>query len=149
MAEPLSIVSVVAQILSTCISLCQSTAQLVDQIQYAPQHIAAIATDLRAFYGILGNLQGYLNDEETRRGVLHPTTSGDIWTVLENCVTIFRQFHAIVHGYLTAFHSPEVRQWNRVKWTWKEKEVLQLRDQLGAHKITLNVAIAAANLYAA
>jgi hypothetical protein len=33
-----------------------------------------------------------------------------------------------------------------MKWTWKENEILQLRDQLGAHEIMLNVAIAAANL---
>ena len=33
-----------------------------------------------------------------------------------------------------------------VQWTWKEHEILQLRDQLSAHEITLNVAIAAANL---
>jgi hypothetical protein len=33
-----------------------------------------------------------------------------------------------------------------INWTWKEKEALQLRDQLGGHEMALNVGVAAANL---
>lgn len=142
MAEPLGVISAVAQILTTCITLCRTTAELVDQIQKAPKHIAAIASDLRAFYSVLGTIQAYLGHEETQTGVLHPSTSSDVQTVLKNCVTIFLEFHKIVHE----FHHIDMRLWERVKWTWKHKEVLQLRDQLGADKITLNVAIATANL---
>jgi hypothetical protein len=147
MAEAIGTASAIIQVVAACLQICQITTQLADQIKNAPKHIAAFRNDTTSFYAILGTLQSYLDHEDTAGGILHSTTRNDVQDVLQNCIGIFQQFQYILGDYLKSTSAVvPTPTWQRVTWTWKEKEVLQLRDQLSAHKITLNVAIATANM---
>ena len=81
-----------------------------------------------------------------RKLLFHPATSADLEAVLTNCVTIFKDLNSVVNGYIKRSSTVDVTWWQSLRWTWKEKEVGELRAHLADHKRTLNVAIAAANL---
>jgi Fungal N-terminal domain of STAND proteins len=146
MVDPLTIASGVSALVSNAYKLCFSISQTIDGIATAPRHIRAISRDLKAFYSVLGTLKAYLDDEEISGGVLHPATSADLEAVLTNCMTIFKDFNTIVKNYIKKSSEGGVTLARSGQWTWNEKEIWSLREHLAAHKITLNVAIAAANL---
>jgi hypothetical protein len=62
--------------------------------------MSAVASDLQAFYTLLSTIQALLNDEETRAGLLHPTTTSDVQDVLKNIMSIFQSFYDIVKEYM-------------------------------------------------
>lgn len=146
MADRVSIVTSVAHILSTGINVCHTTTHLIGQIRDAPAHISAVASDLEAFNAVLSTIQTYIGDEDIRSGILHSSTSDDIRDVLKNIVSIFQCFHGLISDFISADGPDSAGTWQSLRWTWKEKEISQLHDQLSAYKMTLEVAIAGAKL---
>jgi hypothetical protein len=63
MPEPVTIVSAVGTIVVNGIKLCLSVYGTIDGMKQAPKHLKAVSSDLKAFYGILGTIQIYLNDQ--------------------------------------------------------------------------------------
>jgi hypothetical protein len=152
MTDPLSITAGVVGLVSFAYSLCSSTFETFDKIADAPKHMQDVSVDLKSMYGILATLQYYLDDETTSKGVLHPMTSIDLEDILKNCIDIFQRLGTLVGHYrkdeTTAGQSErrgEFGVWKRVRATWKEPQIKVLRNELAAHKLTLNVALATAN----
>ena len=158
MPEPLMIASGVGALVTNVYKLCFGVYQTIDSINAAPKHIRSISQDLKAFYAVLGNLQGYLDHKDTARGVLHPATLPDLDAVLPNCITIFQDLNIIINKFINKFGTDQsaskhtgtgdVTKWQSFRSSWKEGEIQRLRTHLAEHKRTLNVAIAAANLLA-
>lgn len=146
MPEPLAIATEITALVYSAYKLCFGIYQTVNGIASAPKHIRAISRDLKALYSVLRDPKGYIDDAETSPGVFHPATSADLEAVLTNSVTIFKDLSTIVHGYIKHSSSVDITWWQSLRWTWKKKEVRELRAHLADHKTTLNVAIAAANL---
>ena len=145
MADAVNIVNAVSQILSTSIGLCQNALQLLQQIDDAPQHITAVKSDLYAFYSLLNKTQTYLSNTDTQSGLLHPATKNDVKDVLKDCLSTLQSLNCLVTEY-KASNDVDDGAWQQIKSIWKEKEISQLREQLAAHKTTLNVVVAAADL---
>lgn len=146
MASSVSIVSSVSQILSTCTNLSKTTSELIHQINNAPEHIQAIASDLETFNPLLVAARECLSKEETISGFLHPSTSSDVQDVVKHTMSIFQSCHSFVNDFVVSSGVVSADSWAHVKWTWKEKDIFLLRDQLSAHKTTFRVAIAVAQL---
>ena len=158
MPEALTIASGVGALVTNVYKLCFGVYQTIDSIKSAPKHLRTISQDLKVFYSILGNLQGYLDHEDTARGVLHPATSKDLDVVLHGCVTTLQDLHIIVNGFIKKFGTEQstskragtddVTKWQSFRSSWKEGEIRTLRTHLANYKITLNIAIAVASLLA-
>ena len=103
MPEPLMIASGVGALVTNVYKLCFGVYQTIDSINSAPKHIRSISQDLKAFYAVLGNLQGYLDHADTARGVLHPATSADLNAVLLDCMTILQDLNIIINGFIKTF----------------------------------------------
>jgi hypothetical protein len=170
MPDPLSITTGAVALVKTAFSLCQAIYEAVDRIIEAPKHLQAISYDLKGFYSVLGTLDGYLHDEDMVLGVLHPSASEDLGAVLANSVSIFKDLQVIINEFLKDFSvvadknaneksakrlqtrgksvkpKMDASKWNSIRSTWREKEIKILREHLAAHKITLKVMIAMANL---
>jgi hypothetical protein len=135
----------VVTLVSLAYKLSKSVYDAVEDAKDAPVYLKSVATDLKAFYSILGSLDGYLSEEDTATGVLHPANS-NLKDVLSECVRLFREIQIIVGEFIEDKATGRVSRWYLVKWPWKEKEIKRLRDQLSVSKVTLNVAIATTNL---
>lgn len=146
MPEPIAIAAGVGSLVTTAHALSKIIYENIDSVKKAPRHLRATSRDLKSFYCVLGNIAGFLGDTETAGGLLHPATLPDLQDVLENCIRLFQELYTIVNEYLKDVKSADVARWHCVEWAWREKEVKVLQDCLSAHKITLNVAIATANL---
>ncbi len=158
MPEALTIASGVGALVTNVYKLCFGVYQTIDGIKSAPKHLRTISQDLKAFYVVLGNLQGYLDHKDTARGVLHPATSTDLNALLHTCMTTLQDLHIIINGFIRKFgteqsaskraRTDDVTKWQSFRSSWKEGEIRTLRTHLADHKITLNIAIAVANLLA-
>lgn len=146
MADPLSMTASITAIVRMAYSLCSNICQTIDSIRGAPSQIRDLSNDIRSLYSILGTLKGYLDDEETATGVIHPATSADLEAVLSNCIVIFKDLNAKVNGFQGTSGPGDVALWRRLQWNWKEKGVVALRAQLANHTRTLQIAISVANL---
>jgi hypothetical protein len=146
MPEPIAIAAAVSTIVVNGIKICLGVYTTIDEIKQAPKYLKAVSQDLKAFYSLLGTIQAYLDDEELTRGLLHEQTCGSIQEILVNCVGILRQFEDIVTEYIKAGRLPNLTRWQKVSWTWKVKDVENLRQHLSDHKMSLGLAIAMANI---
>ena len=138
--------------------LCFGVYQTIHSIKSAPKHLRTISQDLKVFYAVLGNLQGYLDHEDTARGVLHPATLKDLDVVLHACVTTLKDLNIIINGFIRNFGTDQsaskragtddVTKWQSFRSSWKEGEIRTLRTHLANNKLTLNIAIVVASLLA-
>ena len=146
MAEVIGLASGIATLVAATCTSCQTLSNAIDGIKNAPKHAAIIGNDLKDFYRVLGTLQALLDDEESAAGVVQSATSENLSRVLESSMSIFADINGLIGDFSSRGSSTEVKLWRRVRWTFKEKEVGELRRNLTAHKITLNLAISVANL---
>ena len=62
MPEPITIVAGVTTIVGNVWRISKGVSDLIEGIENAPKHILAVSQDVRGLYGVLGPLQGLLQD---------------------------------------------------------------------------------------
>jgi len=146
MVEPLSTAATVVALVGRALVLSQQVYSKANDISNAPKHIKAISQDLEDFYTILGTLKGYLDDDDLSSGVLHNATSENLEAVLRNSINIFMEISQVLVMYKARGGFGNISRWRRIKFSFMKDEVEGLRNNLAAHKMTLNMAISVANL---
>ena len=106
---------------------------------------SGITTLASTVYSGLGILQSLLNDQECDSGISEPAISENVSQALNTCLKVFKELSLMVSEYQTPHEKTEVRAWQRAKWTFKEKEIGDVRLNLATCKATLNMAISMAN----
>jgi hypothetical protein len=148
MPEPLTIITGVSTLLSNAVKLLKDVQSTVSTVKNAPAHITAICNDLEDFYSVLGTLQIIFDDEWYFSEQLQQTSLTNLQSVLGHCVSVFTNLQTIVNGFLNRGRLAEQGKWKRFNWTLQETEVDALKQELLAHKMTLNIEISLINLYA-
>lgn len=145
MAEAIGLTSAIVGLVTTAYTSCQKLYNTFDGVRNAPKHIATISHDLEDFYLVLGTFQALLDDEEFSAGIVQHAQSGNLCNVLKDCLLVFKEFNTIISEYQAHNKNSATGTWRRLKWTFKESEVKNLRSDLMGCKATLNVAISVAN----
>ncbi|KAI1385426.1 uncharacterized protein F4822DRAFT_343904 [Hypoxylon trugodes] len=147
MADPLTIATGIGSLLSTALSISKYTIGTISSIQEAPKHIKAISSDTKAIFVVLGTLSGYLSEEDTATGVLHHVIAADLRNVLTSSISVLKELQFLINEFIGGEHSnSKVGKWKSSRWHFKEDQIKQWREQLAAHKVTLSVTVAMANL---
>jgi hypothetical protein len=147
MPEPITIAAGIGSLLTSTYTLSKTLYQSIDGIRQAPRHLMLIPYDLKTFYSILGTLHEYLQEDDTTAGVLHPTIRQDLDGVLTQCVSLFQDIGAFIAEFLRNDATSTMSNWRAMRYSWKENEMVQLKEHLMAHKLTLSLALCSANLY--
>lgn len=148
MAETLGLATSLITLVGTAYTLSRAIYGAIGSIRAAPMHIKAISSDVKAMFSVLATLSSYLNDEDNAMGALHHVVAADLGEVLNNSVSVLKELQILVGGFIKGENRIQnFGKWMSLRLNFKETEVKQWREQLVAHKITLNVAIAMANLY--
>jgi hypothetical protein len=79
-------------------------------------------------------------------GVLQAAARTNIDNVLENSIAIFLRINSVLNQFKACGNVVDVTTWRKIKYSFKVVEVEALRSELGAHKLTLNMAISLINL---
>ena len=145
MAEAIGLTSAILSLVTTAYSSCQKLYSTFDGVRNAPKHIAVISNDLEDFYLVLGTIQALLDDEEFSVGLVQYAQSKNLCKVLEDCISVFKDFETIISEYQAHSKDPATGTWQNLKWTFKESKIKDLRRNLSGCKATLNLAISTAN----
>lgn len=148
MPEPvITIIGGVAAIVTNVWKVSKDLHDLINGIKNAPRHIQTISDDLRGLYVALGALQGLLPKLDTSRV---PTDLEPIFESLqlnlENCFHVLVETSTKLGRYTKPFGGMGQNKWTAFRWQFKEKDIAELRGQLTAYKMTVNLALATANL---
>ncbi|KAJ9220449.1 hypothetical protein DTO169C6_7193 [Paecilomyces variotii] len=132
-----------------CHSVSKGLYEFIEGIKNAPRHVLAIAQDVRGLYLVLGSLQGLLaclHQDSLPSNVLPMLES--LQQPLDHCLFAFRQLQQKVGRYTKPASDGQVRmrKWTAFRWQFTEKEADVWREHLISYKLTLDVAIATANL---
>ena len=146
MADAIGLASGVLTLVTSAFTSCQTVYKLLKDFIDAPSHIRSLTKDLEDFFQILGTLQALLEDEETAPGVVRPTVTNNLQSVLDNCILVFNDLSVIVQEFKERWHTERTKDWIHLKWSFKHKSIEELSNTLAAHKITLNLAISVASL---
>jgi hypothetical protein len=65
---------------------------------------------------------------------------------MNNIIHIFKELQILVNNFVDAHDKADRIKWAGVTYTWKAEGVVAWGKQLVNHKLTLNIAIATANL---
>lgn len=148
MPEPLlTLICGVSAIVSNAWKISKDLYELIDGIKNAPTHISAISGDLQGLYMVLGVLQGLLPSldvNQLHRGLIPIFES--LHLNMDNCfATLIETFKKLIR-YTTVTGEVKMSKWVAFRWQFKEKDIGLLRGHLAAYKMTVNLALATANL---
>ena len=149
MAEAVGLAASVMTLVSVAYKSCKSLIDTITRLDDAPKHVHAIANDLEDFYHLLGTLQAVLDEEDSAAGIIEPAMSGHLSQALKHCLEVLKTTNLIIAEYDDRDRSiVGLHLWKRVKWTFKEKEIDDVRKELAQCKMTLNMAVSVANWWA-
>ncbi|KAJ9263432.1 hypothetical protein DTO212C5_7617 [Paecilomyces variotii] len=147
--DAIGIISGIMQIVTNVYSVSKGLYEFIEGIKNAPRHVLAIAQDVRGLYLVLGSLQGLLaclHQDSLPSNVLPMLES--LQQPLDHCLFAFRQLQQKIGRYTKPASDGQVRmrKWTAFRWQFTEKEADVWREHLISYKLTLDVAIATANL---
>jgi hypothetical protein len=147
MPEPISIVAGVTTIVSNVYRISKDVYDLIDAIENAPKHILAVSQDVHGLYGVLGPLQGLLQDLKVQKlpDNVFPIFEG-LQQPLDHCFWAFRELQMKVCKYTKPTGDIRRSKWAAFRWQFTEKDANSYRAHLASYKLTVDVALAAANL---
>jgi hypothetical protein len=147
MAEAIAIVAGVTTIVNNVWKTSKDVYDLIDSIRNAPKHILAISQDVQGLYMVLGSLQGLLRD---LAGHNLPVTLIPIFESLQqplnHCFFAFCELQQKINKYTKPAGEINRTKWAAFKWQFTEKDANMFRDHLASYKLTVDVALATANL---
>jgi len=132
MPEPITIVAGVTTIVGNVWRISKDVYELIDGVGNAPKHIFALAQDVRGLYGVLGSLQIPIFE-----GLQQP---------LDHCFWAFRELQMKICKYIKPTGDPRQSKWAAFRWQFTEKDTNVYRSHLASYKLTVDVALATANL---
>ncbi|KAG7436988.1 White collar 1 protein [Fusarium oxysporum f. sp. raphani] len=140
MSDPLSVTASVVGIVGALLRGSKRLYEFIDSLQNAPKDIAALSTDLRALYEILAhitNIQDRLSS--------HLDLCVSLKAPLENCLSIFDEFTALLQGFTQTSRDGtiQVRVWKQMAWAFKDKEIQLFRNTITTYKVSLDMALSA------
>lgn len=150
MPEPvLTVIAGVSAIVTNVWTTSRNLYELIDGINNAPRHIHAISADLQGIHMVLGALRGLVDDlsEDKVPGELIPMFES-LEQNMDHCSSTFEQLNIKLSKYTKPSGGANRSKWAAFKWQFTEKDTERYRAHLEAYKMTVNVALNAANLYA-
>ncbi|KAH8588307.1 hypothetical protein B0O99DRAFT_693593 [Bisporella sp. PMI_857] len=126
---PITIIADVTTIVSKVFRISKDVSDLVDAIENAPKHILAVSQDVRSLCGVLGPLQGLLQDPK-----------------LKSCLRMWFRYSKACKSRCIIVWDIRRSKWAWFWWQFKEKEANAYRAHLTSYKLTVDVALAAENL---
>lgn len=137
MADLLSVISGITGLLAIGGKIYLQLDQFIGAVQSAPEDIKDLAREIRDFCSILERVE-----HTFKMGVQHDGLMSDLGAVLESCLSKFVMLQELVQLYAVNPDDSKVSQtlkgW---RWALQERQIAALRDQLGAHKMTLNITL--------
>ncbi|SCO84275.1 uncharacterized protein FRV6_08402 [Fusarium oxysporum] len=143
MSDPLSVTASVVGIVGALLHGSKRLYKFIDSLQNAPKDIAALSTDLRAFYEILAHLTNIQD-----RLSSHLDLCVSLKAPLKNCLNVFDEFTTLLQGFTQTSRDGtiQVRVWKQMAWAFKDKEIQLFRDTITTYKISLDIALSAITL---
>lgn len=142
MTEYLSVSSSIAGLIDLGTLIYGQLDEFIGDARSAHKDTQNLARELQEICLILGRLERAFGDGEHNDGPY-----SDLRVVLGSCMTKFSQLGVLVQAYRVKQSDGKfLQQWKYWRWTFREKEVAAIRDQLEAHKRTLNIALAFSTL---
>ena len=141
MADPISIIGLLATGAHSANKLCA----LAQSIREAPREIQDISEDSRSICDILATLKEFL--EENRDSELPIEITRSLHVPLENtCKAADKLVERLKPFSRGEGESKTSKLMAGLKWTFVQKDVKQLGEQLNQGKMTLNVTLAVVNV---
>lgn len=146
MCEPLTIIQGVAGVLGVTTKLSISLGVWIAEVKAAPAEISALQSELSAVEVALRQLQkpfveGSVNATPTPEWgeALRMSHDGAMETLLEVTTVVNKLKETPKDSFFG-------KNWKRTKYTYKEKDVVNMRLRLGAYKGNLTMMMVALNL---
>jgi len=149
MADPFVQAAGILRLIATAVTAGKQVYDVTNEVKSAPQHIRALARDLEGFNSTLVQLYTLFTDENSEpvMDFMRAKDSETLHNVIENCMIVFSEIDLLMEEYKSRTKEMDLSTWRRVMWTFKETQVLKLRETLLSHKMNLAIAIALVNAW--
>lgn len=138
MTEFFGILAAIAGLISTSTKLSTQLSQFIDGFRSAPRDSQTLAREIHELCSTLDRLWRSLSGGTPRENGPY---SG-LRDVLGSCGDRFEEMEILVRTYMVresdGLMARKLKKW---KWSFREKDVVALRNQLEAHNSTLGVAL--------
>jgi hypothetical protein len=145
--DPISFVFGIISTTALALHTAHRTKDFIDGIQGAPRAVANLSRDLNALYIVLQVLHDHLTNLAKTQSRDHVDFIALLQGPLTNCVAVCDDVASTLRPFIKANGAVKTTRWRGLKWIYREKEIVVLRDVLASYKSSLELAIALANLY--
>lgn len=132
--------------LEAAVQLSAAVSRQIDAISDAPRVLTTLSADLQEVLSILETLLYYLSNDDTAKGVLHPSTARDLDAVLKKYAKSLCLLEEKLEKATEGRSGGKLGLWKRTMLTLQAKEFTDVREQLATQKIMLNISVAVSNL---
>ncbi|KAH0603938.1 uncharacterized protein H6S33_006969 [Morchella sextelata] len=144
MGDPLSVLASIGGLIAIGTSLVTGLTTTISKARSAPASIQALSKELKTLCTALSNLETVFKLPDVLRNPLFPV---DILSeLLENIMADFVAVQKEVGSYTARPEAGALQQvWRQFRWSFREGDVRELRDDIAAYKATIVMTISAAN----
>ncbi|KAH7333520.1 hypothetical protein BKA65DRAFT_46031 [Rhexocercosporidium sp. MPI-PUGE-AT-0058] len=147
--DPFTQAAAILKLVTTAVETGLKVYTVANEIRSAPQHIRALVIDLGGFHSTLVQIHGLFTDDngEAVLEFVQDKHSKSLRDVVENCLFTFSEIDSLVDEYKSRTKRMDFSTWQRIMWTFKEAQIIKLREALLSHKANLTIAVAIFNAY--
>lgn len=145
MLEPITIITAVVGLVAASTRLIPILATLAN-FQDAPKHAQDILLQVAGIQSIAEQLQAFIERRiEAPQVRQHLISIEQIQVILVECVVTYSELEPIMNSLGI---TPARGFWNRIKWKYRENDIIRILDRLGDHRLSLSLMLTILNGYA-
>lgn len=141
--DPLSISASAISFVAFALHSARRVKEFIDSIQGAPRAVKAISDDVHALCDVLERFAVTVNKTPTsaQASLVDPLRKP-----LENCENALENLSIRIKPFTKPTGDGKSSKWRNITWTFREKDINNLRNELMAYKTSLDLALSIANL---
>ena len=144
--DPISIITGVSGICVTGAKLLFKLSSFVNEVRGVPNSVQSLSNELSAVYTALSQLKITVENYASIPSKTFPAWANDFAVVIENCRVTFGEIEVICEkSKIKTKETNGGQVVKRIRWMWKEGEVLELRERLERYKVSMILILEAAN----
>ncbi len=146
MTDPVSLTFGVIGTAGVALHSARRTKEFIDGIRGAPRSVNVLSNDLRSLENVLETLEGLLKNRDIVDGGGPAQVIPLLRAPLDNCISTLEELRIKVKPFTKPSGDAKTSKWRGFTWTFREKDITDVRTVLMSYKSSLDIAVSVANL---
>ena len=120
--------------------------ELISGVKGAPSAVNDLSRDVEALRDTLESLQGMFCKNDPQKGLIQDKIMLSLQKPLDNCTATLLELETKIIPFVKKASNGKISVWRGFIWTFREKDIGHLQNNLMSHKQSLDIALSVTDL---